>query len=655
MSISEESSIPENGINTNKGNPAQDTQPTNGIAVNNGSAAQPASGADVNGGSDVQSAQPTTGVSLNNSNKGIPLMKYSGHNYKQAESKVVHYVLSYLRRYSGRDIDSYLLEELSELVQENMVELVKFQNIPAKHGGREMHWSVPKNLSPMQGALIVHEKENIRIICAKEKLNDPTENGIFTVYNEDGEHAGIYVEIGNSQIDEWTTSLIGAPDIKWRNEFFAALHVSAERTSECDDPSLIFLKNGILDYETKELIPFSPDYVSLKKSPVSLPDSEPPVPVHMKPDGSWMTFWEWLESLVPYAGGKELLIKLVGAVLRNHHNWRIMVTFFNKTGRNGKSTFLRMLKACVGSESVMTSSIASLCENKFGLTNLPGCTLVTCEDSDSAAYVKDTSRMKCIISHDPVVVERKNKDEFTYTPHAMVLCAANDLPRCKDKGAPWLDRNYYVPFTGQFTGKNDDKTISSEWVVSEEFCEYMVYQALIKTENYYELPEPEEAIKLKREFMADNDSVVDFFNHMDEHWKYDFIPNPCAWAEFKGWLKDTRPNTNPPTRKSFITHFTDIAVASGRWVYPKEANGKSRRFRVKAWCVEEGSTFSVVHSSMNSTTYCGQPLSSPFTNESDCSGIVRKEMWEYCQANNVTPNDLGDKYTTVRKSLGLEE
>lgn len=100
-----------------------------------------------------------------------------------------------------------------------------------------------------------------------------------------------------------------------------------------------------------------------------------------------------------------------------------------------------------------------------------------------------------------------------YTPNAMVVCASNDLPRTKDKGSACLDRNYYVPFTGQFTGAADDKTISSHWVVSEEFCSYMAYQALVKCENYYELPEPEEATLLKKEFMADNDAVVEFFKN----------------------------------------------------------------------------------------------------------------------------------------------
>lgn len=39
MKVPEENNIQENGINTNKENLVQDTQPTNEIVVNNGSAA----------------------------------------------------------------------------------------------------------------------------------------------------------------------------------------------------------------------------------------------------------------------------------------------------------------------------------------------------------------------------------------------------------------------------------------------------------------------------------------------------------------------------------------------------------------------------------------------------------------------------------------
>lgn len=623
--------------------------PVNGTAAYSSSSGFPAP--------PVPAAPPLNGIVTNNGNGRIPLMNYQGYNYYAAEFKAVEHVIYWIRIRNGGKLNAYTLEKLSEMVQEQMVMLVKLLAKPVDKGGRGLNWSVPKNLSAVQGALIILEKEVIRLICTEENLKKSTANGILAMYQQEGDFAGTYLEVGANQIDEWATSLVGAAEQKWKKEFHAKLRDSAERVCECSDENLVFMKNGILDYETKELIPFNPGFVTLRKSPIELPDSPPPVPVHTKPDGSQITFWEWLDSLAPYDGGKELLVKLVGAVLRNHHVWRVMVTLFNKTGRNGKSTFLRMLKACVGNENVMVSTILDLCDKNFGLANLPGCTLITCEDSNSAAYVKDTSRMKCIISHEPVSVERKHKDSFDYKPHVMAFCAANDLPRTRDKGAPWLDRNLYVPFTGQFTGKDDDKTISSEWVVSEWFCEYMVYQALIETENYYHLPEPEEALKLKREFTESNDSVVEFFNYMDEDWTLDFIPNPCAWNMYKEWMRDSRPNTNLPSQKSFNIHFAEIAVASGKWLYPKEASGKSRRFKLDAWCVRENPNFYTIPLDQHAALGM-QPLVPVQFGQSYpeyCSGIVRKEMWEYCQANNgITPNDLGDRYGSVRKSLGIE-
>ena len=105
---------------------------------------------------------------------------------------------------------------------------------------------------------------------------------------------------------------------------------------------------------------------------------------------------------------------------------------------------------------------------------------------------------------------------FDYTPHALIVCAANDIPKTRDKGDAWLGRNIYVPFTGQFVGKADDKTIRSEWVVSPEFCEYLAYQALVKWDRYYELPEPEEAAQLKREWVLGNDTVAEFWEDVKD-------------------------------------------------------------------------------------------------------------------------------------------
>lgn len=52
-----------------------------------------------------------------------------------------------------------------------------------------------------------------------------------------------------------------------------------------DSQGLILLEEEILNYKTKELMPFSPDFVSLRKSPIELSDMESPVPLYTKQDG----------------------------------------------------------------------------------------------------------------------------------------------------------------------------------------------------------------------------------------------------------------------------------------------------------------------------------------------------------------------------------
>ena len=81
----------------------------------------------------------------------------------------------------------------------------------------------------------------------------------------------------------------------WKKNFVQKLHDMASRREnrvcECDNPSLVFMANGIWDYGERVLREFSPEVVALRKSATRLPDKEPPVPEHTMPDGSKIDFW----------------------------------------------------------------------------------------------------------------------------------------------------------------------------------------------------------------------------------------------------------------------------------------------------------------------------------------------------------------------------
>lgn len=598
------------------------------------------------------------GYEVNPDNQGDvynPAYLYGGESYMRA----LHSVVTYVCRDAGFfDELSVLADKVISLTNDlvrwvnrtSYEEAMEADNPPPPPYGRSFRWAKLKVIDPVQAAELVFACEYIRMVCVKESIDKATSEGIFAMYDWS---EGIYREIGDGQIDIWCEELAGSVNGKWKKDFVQKLHDRASRREnrvcECDDPNLVFMENGIWDYEHRMMLDFHPDVVSLKKSATVLPDVEPPVPVHTMPDGTVIDFWQLLDSYVPYEGGRDLLVKVAGACLRSYHNWRVMVTVYNKTGHNGKSTFLDCLKAMVGYDGCMTSSLALLAGGgdggRFGVSNIVGVSLITCEDSDSGSYLKDNSRLKSIISHDSIGVERKNKGVFDYTPHALIVCAANDIPKTRDKGDAWLDRNVYVPFTGQFTGKADDKTIRSEWVVSKEFCEYMAYQALVKWDWYYELPEPEEAVQLKRKWVLGNDTVAEFWDDIKDNIPSDFVPNDYLSMIYDSWLEGEHKGMKMQmSRKAFIARIVELACADGEWMQDKTASGDVLKTSCEKWCP----TLKVYKKAQSFDDTSGIVGFSGRRR-----GLYRTKVYEYCRANNTTPADLGDSYEAVRESLGI--
>lgn len=543
---------------------------------------------------------------------------------------------------------------LADAVVKNYNKMVWILRTPKKDGGRGLDWNGKQSLTPIQAARIISVCEIIRMVCTPETIHSSTANGVVASYCEEGNAKGTYKPLGRGQIDVWAERLAGAVKKNWKNEFYEKVIDIASREEnrviENADQNLIFLKNCIFNYKTKERIDFSPEYIALKKFSVNLVDKKPPMPTHTKPNGKVLTLDECYHSYVPYEGGVESLKKLIGAVLRPKFNWRKMVTLYNATGNNGKSTILDHLKAIVGEDGTMTSSLSTLAganeAGRFGLSNLVGVFLITCEDSDSGAYIRDNSRLKSIISHDTVAIERKVEAMFDYRPHALIVCAANDLPRTKDKGKPWVNRNIFIPFTGEFRGEEEDKSIREEWLVSDEVCEYIVYEVLMEMPYYDELVETPKALELKAVYEEDNDPVVEFYSECIKESPYDFIPLSMLWLAYQEWLPQNRPNTKSQARRDFYESINKAVSRDGIWMRP----ASSMRFNNWGELGEDRNPYNTNRFFM----WIGE--NQIYTKPLDkVQGIVKTKLYDYYQQHGMNPKELKDQgiYKQVCEDLGL--
>src|SRR5699024_2217143 len=158
---------------------------------------------------------------------------------------------------------------------------------------------------------------------------------------------------------------------------------------------LIPVANGVFNLKTKQLEPFSPEYVfTTKISTPYIEDSKPPII-----DG-----WDidkWLSSIA--CGDKEI-VNLVWQVISDSLNGnysRKKAIFLIEDGNNGKGTFQELITNLIGMKNIATLKVNQF-EERFQLGILEGKTAVIGDDVPANVYIDDSSNFNSVVTGDIV-------------------------------------------------------------------------------------------------------------------------------------------------------------------------------------------------------------------------------------------------------------
>src|SRR5450756_468891 len=103
--------------------------------------------------------------------------------------------------------------------------------------------------------------------------------------------------------------------------------------------------------------------------------------------------------------------------------------FLTGGGKNGKSTYLDMVKYLLGRANYSALSLKSL-DDRFKTAELFG-KLANIRDDIGKAFIDDNSTFKNLATGNTINVERKNEDPFDFDPYAKLFFSANDMPRIR--------------------------------------------------------------------------------------------------------------------------------------------------------------------------------------------------------------------------------
>lgn len=245
------------------------------------------------------------------------------------------------------------------------------------------------------------------------------------------------------------------PEEKVRNEFYSKIlanHIHRRTFFTESVEGCLNFKNGVLNLsQGNTLLPHSPHYGFRGVLPYGF-DSQATCPV----------FKEWLLGVM--LGDTELasiLQEFMGYILRGGEYKYHKALWLGGVGRNGKSTFVDVLKALIGAGNYSVISIKSLMGDKFAGADLDG-KIANFSEETSPKELADSGPFKNLTGNGDLFVQKKYGDPYSLRNKAKLVMTYNQIPDLEDLSKGMLSRPLIIPFEKIIEEENQDREIQKK-------------------------------------------------------------------------------------------------------------------------------------------------------------------------------------------------
>ena len=418
---------------------------------------------------------------------------------------------------------------------------------------------IPETLSFSQIAQLMAYMYPIACICCANNADE--EYDLLALYMEDGPNKGVYTpsETQLYRLARRFNSQMTSAEFK---ETLMVLRSLVPRKTRCMDRDLIAVNNGIFNYETKILEPFSPDYVFMTKSHVNYNPSATNITIHNDTDNTDWDIESWMADLSDDPEIVELLWQILGAIIRPFVRWNKSAWLYSESGNNGKGTLCELMRSLCGENAYASIPICDFSKD-FALEPLTRSTAIIVDENDVGTYVDRAANLKAIITNDVISINRKFKVPISYQFYGFMVQCLNEFPRIKDKSDSFYRRQLFIPFDKCFTGR-ERKYIKNDYLHRNEVLEYVLYKVLHDM-NYYTLLEPQACVSVLSEYKEFNDPVRQYFEEFETQWVWDLLPFGFLYDHYKSWFKDNTPQGKVEGKQKFILQLVNISSSSHHW------------------------------------------------------------------------------------------
>lgn len=335
------------------------------------------------------------------------------------------------------------------------------------------------------------------------------------------------------------------------------LTVESEERERTSDKNLIVVNNGIYNRKTRQLEPFSSEYVFTNKIATNyVGDVQEPIFKGWK-------FTDWIKQLSDNNASKEkLLWQLFAIAINANYISEVAVFFKSEQGRTGKSTFQQLIANLVGRQNTASLKIKEF-ENDFKLASAYGKSLVIGDDNNPRDFNETSENFKSVVTGDNVLINPKGREPYTARLTPFVIQSMNGLPRFKDISDGLQRRLRIILFNHSYKGENNNRAIKEKYIFDDRLLEFILSKVIdMEFEEVEDTAESKDAI---HELALENSAILAFFEEPFQELQSDRLPMGFLFKFFQAWSD----YENQPTKMKQNTFTKELRplVERNGWQY----------------------------------------------------------------------------------------
>jgi putative DNA primase/helicase len=203
-----------------------------------------------------------------------------------------------------------------------------------------------------------------------------------------------------------------------------------------DDPRFLNLENGIIDLDSGQFLPHSPEKPFLNR-----------IPVRFDPSRKGRLFRRFLYQVLPDHSTRLRVLDAWASCLDKRPLKK--ATMFLGGRDSGKSTLLNLMTEVLGDSNVSHVSLQDLESDRYASADLLGKLANIHADIDKTE-IKRSSHLKTATGGDRIRAQHKFGHAFPFVPYCKFFYSCNQIPETKDESDAWFVRWQIAEFTEEF-------------------------------------------------------------------------------------------------------------------------------------------------------------------------------------------------------------